>query len=65
MLYLRGDYIQKKRQTMQWSKFTRTYKMDNNSFAIYNYAWRNLLFVVNDLMDIVHKNINNILKFRK
>lgn len=45
---------------MQWSKFTRTYKMDNNSFAIYNYAWRNLLFVVNDLMDIVHKNINNI-----
>lgn len=45
---------------MYWSRYNRIYKVDNDSFAIYNYAWNKSIFIVNDLMEILQKHISKI-----
>ena len=45
---------------MYWSKYNRIYKVDNNRFAIYNYAWNKSIFITNILMNILQERINNI-----
>lgn len=45
---------------MYWSRYNRIYKVDNDRFAIYNYAWDKSIFITNSLMDILQKHINTV-----
>lgn len=45
---------------MYWSKYNRIYRVDNERFAIYNYAWNKCVFIVNYLMDILQEHINAV-----
>lgn len=38
---------------MYWSRYNRIYRINNDSSAIYNYAWNKSIFIVNELMKIL------------
>lgn len=47
-------------KTMIWSKYNRFYKISSNTYAIYNYAWNKVVFVVPKLEKIIAEHIHSI-----
>jgi uncharacterized protein len=44
---------------MNWSKFNRIYPLNDEQYAIYNYAWNKAIVVVRDLKKIVDDNMGH------
>lgn len=41
---------------MYWSRYNRIYKISDDHYAIYNYAWGKAVFLITDLMDILRQH---------
>lgn len=45
---------------MYWSKYNRIYEISEKESVVFNYAWNKSLLVVNELVDLIKRNINSI-----
>lgn len=58
--YPRGISVWIYIKTMIWSKYNRFYKISSNTYAIYNYAWNKVVFVVPKLEKIIAEHIHSL-----
>jgi uncharacterized protein len=45
---------------MFWSKYNRIFKINNNVYVIYNYAWNKAVYLVPELKSIVEQHVQSV-----